>query len=197
MSTGVRVIKLGGSLLEWSALVPSFRHWLSRQPESVNIVVVGGGLFVDALRRLNERHTLDDEVAHWLAVRAMGVTAKTFSHLLGDARLLSRLEDLRLSATDGVQVFDVERFLHEDLASAGALPCNWDVTSDSIAARISRVLGASELVLLKSTIPLGPPTFETWSRSGLVDAYFARAAAGLHVRLVNLRDNEFPQLAAC
>jgi hypothetical protein len=56
------------------------------------------------------------------------------------------------------------------------------------------VLEAEELVLLKSTMPAGPATLTAWSRSGIVDPHFTRAAAGLSVRLVNLRDDNFSEM---
>jgi aspartokinase-like uncharacterized kinase len=66
------------------------------------------------------------------------------------------------------------------------LPHSWDVTSDSIAARVAAELQA-ELVLLKSTPPPSDD-LPAAAASGYVDPYFPTAAAGLQsVRFVNLR----------
>ena len=73
------------------------------------------------------------------------------------------------------------------------LPCTWQVTSDSIAARVAARIGADELVLLKSTLPSAASDLEYWSRHGFVDGYFASAAAGLAVRAVNLRDTRYAE----
>jgi aspartokinase-like uncharacterized kinase len=68
------------------------------------------------------------------------------------------------------------------------LPVGWHVTSDSIAARVADVVGASELVLLKSKLPDGGESSE------FVDEYFETAAANLsRLRAVNLRDPGFPE----
>ena len=64
------------------------------------------------------------------------------------------------------------------------MPHAWSVTTDSIAARLAEVIGASELVLLK---PTDPPTDEAMTES-FVDEYFQIAAKNVpHVRFVDLR----------
>ena len=51
-----------------------------------------------------------------------------------------------------IPVLAPRRFLDEvDARSPDPLPPSWDVTSDTIAARLAVRLGAAELVLLKST----------------------------------------------
>ncbi len=188
--TAPRVIKLGGSLLDWPELVPSFRRWLAAQAEAVNILIVGGGAIVEVVRQLDNPHRLTAEAAHWLSIRGMGLTADFVSGLLKEATCVGSLDELRFSAAAGLQIFEVERFLREDQASADALPCGWEVTSDSIAARVATALQARELVLLKSTLAAAPPTREGLAQCGLVDSYFAKASRGLTVRIVNLRSPE-------
>ena len=79
---------------------------------------------------------------------------------------------------------------------AGAvLPRSWQVTGDSIAARIAECLGADELVLLKSTDPPSTPSRRIASRLGLVDGFFGEATDRLRrIRFVNLRRTEFPEV---
>ena len=70
------------------------------------------------------------------------------------------------------------------------LPQSWDVTSDSIAARIARLLECRELILLKSCPP--PPDaiqLERAADSQYVDREFPRFARDVpQVRFVNLRE---------
>jgi 5-(aminomethyl)-3-furanmethanol phosphate kinase len=192
--TGPRVIKLGGSLLDWPELAPNFRRWLAMQSDAVNILIVGGGAIVDAVRRLDARHRLTAEAAHWLSIRGMGVTAQIACGLLTEATCVHSLDELQFSAGGGLQILEVEPFLRDDMASANALPCGWEVTSDSIAARLATVLRARELVLLKSTLAAVPPAREALAQSGLVDEYFANASRALAIRVVNLRDPAFPHI---
>lgn len=196
MTSGPRVIKLGGSLLAWPEWVEAFDRWIAQQPPAANVVIVGGGAVVEALRQIDRAHALPAETAHWLAVRAMSLTAALAARLLPRAELIVSLERLPPSASHGLWVLDVEGFLRADARGADQLPCSWDATSDSIAARVAVRLGANELVLLKSALPSeGCDALEELARAGYVDAYFARAARGLRVRVVNLRDDGHAELA--
>jgi aspartokinase-like uncharacterized kinase len=189
-----RVIKLGGSLLDWPAWPAALRDWLARQAPAANISIVGGGPLVDQLRQLDRRHHFSPDAAHWLAIRLMSVTAAIAAELLPEARRVAALAELQFSAAAPLQILDVESFLRADENSPAALPKSWEVTSDSIAARVATVLGADEMVLLKSALPAAGSVRETWSRSGFVDAHFAHASSGLSVRCVNLRASGFPQV---
>ena len=194
MSGQVRVVKLGGSLLEWPELDARLREWLALEPPAVHVFVVGGGALVEKLRELDRAHAFPPETAHWLAVRAMSLTAGALARWLPDWTLVESLDALRLSGSQPPQIFDVDRFLRADQATPDALPASWEVTSDSIAARLATALGAGELVLLKSALPNGSVGCEAWALSGYVDAYFPRAAAQLRVRAVDLRSDGFRQV---
>jgi hypothetical protein len=94
-------------------------------------------------------------------------------------------------------IFDPARFLKttEPIVDGDRLPASWDVTSDSIAARIARLLNARELVLLKSCLPPEQAaTTEFRAQSDYVDRGFRRFAAELpRIRFVNLRDDNFAE----
>ena len=78
-------------------------------------------------------------------------------------------------------------------STVASLPRTWDVTSDSIAARLAEFVSADELVLLKSTLPLEAAEQHDRSDCGIVDRYFRIASARVRkVRLVNLRAHESP-----
>ncbi len=213
----LRVVKLGGSLLDFDGLVPALRSWLAGQPAMASLMVVGGGSLADAVRDACARHPLDDEAAHWLCIRLLGVTAELVARLLPEARLIRRLDELHRDKGVGslcweslpgsqekvanqdsrpLHLVEPESFLRDEEPPLGAnpLPHTWDVTSDSIAARLAVALGARELVLLKSSLPADASLDEA-ARSGYVDAYFPRAAQGVPaVRFVNLRAGGFPQV---
>ncbi len=189
----VRVIKLGGSLLDWPELPVRFRRWLALQPLAANVIVVGGGPIVEGLRTIDRVHRLSIEASHWLAIRAMSLTTEIASELLLVVEIIDALEHVNRTPGGPPQLLDVEPFLRAEQGSADVLPCGWDVTSDSIAAHVAHRLGASELVLLKSNFPdvsgKGDPKL-----AGYVDACFVSASKGLRVRFVNLRDSEFREI---
>jgi aspartokinase-like uncharacterized kinase len=190
MAPTLRVIKLGGSLLEWLEMPIRFRRWLAAQPPAANVIVAGGGPIVEGLRTIDRVHRLSIEASHWLAIRAMSLTTELAAELLPDFQSIDSLEKVARATGGPPQLLNVEPLLRAEQGSADALPCGWDVTSDSIAAHVARKLGAGELVLLKSTAPALDANGEP-KLAGCVDAYFSKAAEGLRVRSVNLRDSQF------
>jgi 5-(aminomethyl)-3-furanmethanol phosphate kinase len=192
-SPAARVIKLGGSLLDWPEWVGQFRRWLALQPPAAGVIITGGGAIVERIRALDGARSMSSETAHWLAVRAMCLTAASAAERLSEATLIRSIGQLDRSA-EALQILDVEQLLRDEQGTAGAMPCNWSVTSDSIAARVASRVKAGELVLLKSALPADPATHESLAQVGYVDAYFPQAARRLAVRLVNLRDPRFAQV---
>lgn len=199
-----RVIKLGGSLLDFDGLVPRLRAWLAAQPPMPSVMLVGGGRLADAIRDAFARHPLDEEAAHWLCIRLLDVTAELMAELLPEAMLLRDFDEL-LAEGDSPRlvVFEPERFLREEASLAerycagkiSPLPHCWDVTSDSIAARLAIFLHAGELVLLKSNLPDKAATLAQAADAGYVDRHFPAAAANLpQVRCANLRSECFDEV---
>ncbi len=186
-----RVIKLGGSLLELDDLAGKFRRWLASEPPMQNVLIVGGGRFADGIRAAFLQHELSEDAAHWLCIRILGITAELVAGLLPESLLVQQFDQLRASQpADRLLVFEAEPWLRSLPESPGpSLPHTWDVTSDSIAAALATVLGARELVLLKSWAPTEPwTTLRAAADAGYVDRFFPVAAESLPcVRFVDLR----------
>lgn len=198
----VRVIKLGGSLLELGDLRQRLYSWLEKQTPSRNLIVTGGGKTVESIRELDAIHRLPCKFTHWLCVDVMAVTAKLASEILGlDPPLANPVE---------LNEFLTHHFEHPTLAciqpdayytpsiaqqSGCALPESWDCTSDSISAWLARSLGADELVLLKSiesasspACGLSPDAIRALADCNAVDPVFPNACQQVpNVRIVNLR----------
>jgi 5-(aminomethyl)-3-furanmethanol phosphate kinase len=192
MSRAPLVVKIGGSLFDWPGLGPRLGEWLARQSPARLLLVPGGGKTADVVRALDREHRLGEEPAHWLALRALALNAFFLAELLPRARLqvVRRLDDCpELWDQSRVPVLDAHAFALADEGQPGSLPHSWFVTSDSLAARVALVGGASQLLLLKSvTIPPNLPWPEA-SQQGYVDEYFPRVAAQLaDVRWLNFRD---------
>lgn len=168
------ILKLGGSLLglrDWPRLLDAIIGDIGDRALSL---VVGGGAIVDGLRAIDEAARQESRLMHDLAVDAMHLTA----------RLVSKNTGLRISAkpsrTAGACILDVPVWLLDNNRSE-QFPAGWDVTSDSIAARVADEYGAS-LLLAK---PAPPPTtgretsLESLADAGWVDRFFPMAAARL------------------
>jgi aspartokinase-like uncharacterized kinase len=195
-----RVIKLGGSLLDFGGLQAALREWLALQPPAANVLIVGGGPLVDVVHDLDRRLGLGEEAAHWLSIRAMGVTARLANALWPEFKLVTQWAALReaMGSSPTPIVFDAEEFLrrHEPQAPGATLERSWSVTSDSIAARVAAALPAAELVLLKSSLPDRSFISHAEAASlGYVDPFFPRVARSLpHVRAVQFRSPEFHEI---
>lgn len=182
---GVIVAKVGGSLFDLPDVRERVRRWLVTVNESV-LLVPGGGTGADVIRRLDRVHGIGEEQAHWLALRVLTVNAHFLAALL-DAPVVSAP-----SHPPPLAVLDPHAFCLGDERCAVALPHSWQVTSDSIAARVAE-RSSARLVLLKSIdLPAGI-SWETAARGGFVDDMFAGvvARAGLPVEWVNLRSPDY------
>ncbi len=196
MSPAVRVVKVGGSLLDGvldgGALGENLQRWLAEQSPAHDVLIVGGGRLTDVVREMDRRHSLGDEAAHGLALETMSITARLVANLLPGVPLVDDFAALRDGLADeGVTIFDARSFLadHEPHLDGTRLEASWDVTSDSIAARLAIVLGAAELVLLKSAPPpSGVKTIAELAEQGYVDRFSKRLASELPAwRVVNLQ----------
>lgn len=194
----MRVIKLGGSLFDYSGLASACRAWLAAQPVMDSLVIAGGGRLVDAIRQAQSVHHFDAQTAHWLAIRAMTATAELAAAVLSNAALVTEISEMQsLREAPHLAIVDPWQFLREEepRLPGRPLPAGWQVTSDSIAARLASVLHAEELVLLKSGLPLAPYTYQHAAEQHYVDEYFPSAASSLAgVRCVNLRDPQAPEV---
>lgn len=187
----LRVLKLGGSLLDLPALADRLRRWIALQPVATNVIVAGGGAVADAIRKANRIHGLNADAAHWLCIYAMELNARLVAGFLPDAQFREGLDLESVPSLVVLNPWSIVRPNSPTLQNLwpGTLPldANWSVTSDTIAARAARMYRASELVLLKSALPPSLRLLEC-ADAGYVDPCFREEARWLpRVRCVNLR----------
>jgi aspartokinase-like uncharacterized kinase len=194
LQTVIRVIKVGGSLLDWPELPVALDAWLNEQSPASNVLIAGGGRLVDVIREACSMFALDDEKAHWLAIDAMSIHSRLLAGLVRVASFVLDFGDLRSRIAGNRSapiVFDANQFLrHEEHQVPGCrLPHDWSVTSDSIAARVAEILAVDELVLLKSADPSATcTTTSALAEIGFVDRNFsAFDMCRFQRRFVNLR----------
>jgi aspartokinase-like uncharacterized kinase len=191
------VIKVGGSLFDVPDLRPRLIQFLCQLRYREIALIPGGGPTVDAIRHLDRSHGLGEEACHWLALRALSLNAHFLAELLREHSAVVSPSVERwpeLWPTGKIPILDAYPFALADDGNADHLPHCWDVTSDSIAARVARMLGARRLVLLKSIgSPDGAGSMDLL-RHGIVDRFFMQAlgqglsGANWGVEVVNFRE---------
>jgi aspartokinase-like uncharacterized kinase len=190
MSLSPIIVKVGGSLFGLRDLRERLQQWLKTLPTREVILVPGGGPTADVIRNLDRSHSLGEEKAHWLALRALALNAHFLADLLSSAEVINDLSTCsQCWLAKRVPILDAHAFALADEKRPRHLPHTWAVTSDSLAARVAVVAGAPLLILLKSvSIPEGTDWAEA-GRRGWVDPMFGEVlqqVASLRVQAVNL-----------
>jgi aspartokinase-like uncharacterized kinase len=176
------VIKVGGSLGRGLCLPELGARLVELGRGHGLLVVPGGGAFADVVREHDARFDLRPSTAHWMAVLAMDQYGHLLADLMPGCALVHTLEEAHTClAGGGVAVL----LPSAPLRRADALPHSWSVTSDSIAAWLTGLVGARLLVLLKdrhgmaglasatSSAPPGATTVAELAGASGVDGHLA------------------------
>ena len=194
----IRVIKIGGSLLQRESLPADLLDYQALLVEPlVNVWVVGGGVAVDTIRARDRVQALSADDAHWSSIEAMDTNGMLLASRLPDwwltddhADPLKAASQLLAIACDDRKgqavkrnsadcpapqnfILQTKNWLIEadkDPDVRPRLPQSWEVTSDSIAAWAAIQLHAIELVLLKSC-DIPNVTIAELAGLGIVDAH--------------------------
>lgn len=173
------VVKLGGSL----HADPALQNWLAmllRDGGGKVVIVPGGGPFADQVRVAQRRWGFNDKTAHHMALLAMeqfGLQLMGMNSALVGASSLSDIQ--RHIAESRVVIW----MPSETVLSAPDIAANWNVTSDSLAAWLTKKLDAARLVLVKScAIPAGARLVGL-AASGIVDAAFVESCGELSCQI--------------
>jgi aspartokinase-like uncharacterized kinase len=152
------------------------------------LIVPGGGDFADAVRAHYRRYHVSETIAHRMALLAMDQYGWLLSDLIPASTAVQDVLSARASAAMGrVPILLAATLLIE----ADPLPHSWQVTSDSIAAWIAGLVGATRFILLKDVDGLFPDQSDTAQllsivrvteladRQGGVDQYLSTVLAPL------------------
>ena len=128
------VVKVGGSLIDYRREILRELKRFSRENHQKIVIVPGGGVFADTVRRFD----LNDDSAHWMAILGMN----QYGYLLYSESGIKTVEYF-----EDVKKRDIAIFLpYLALMKNDELPHSWTVTSDSIAAWIAEKMGG-ELII--------------------------------------------------
>ncbi len=162
------VLKIGGSLAETDRLQTVLA--LVAQSKQRLIVVPGGGQFADKVRDLQNAIRFDDASAHRLAMLGMHQMAEIYFTLQERMAPADSLEGFsRIIATGLIPVWLPLQMCQVD----DAIPKDWTITSDGLAARLAERLGNASVVLLKSCEVDAKAPAARLAEDGIVDTVFA------------------------
>lgn len=164
----LRVVKVGGSLLDLVDLPVRVRAWQNEHPYPRTLYLLGGGAVVEAVRELDRAHAFPSTLVHWTCVDLMTVNARLMQSTMPWLELVDRPDELlRFVDVDGETsqrcaivttgaVYSQNESVESGEESCSLLgefqlPEDWSTTSDTIAAALALKLDADELVLMKST----------------------------------------------
>jgi 5-(aminomethyl)-3-furanmethanol phosphate kinase len=105
------------------------------------LVVPGGAAFADAVREQDSRFNLRAATSHRMAILAMDQFGWLLSDLIPGGVPCTKVA---ASARGRIPIL-----LPTALLASDPLPASWEVTSDSIAARVAGAANAGRLVLVK------------------------------------------------
>jgi aspartokinase-like uncharacterized kinase len=194
-ATGPIVVKVGGSLFAHPRLGPRLATYLDSISSNPIVIVPGGGAAANVVRKWDRDQELGDAAAHELALKAMTLNGYFLGELLRLARgrecssVSGRISDWPAIWKAGHAVIADAAALMQDVDSAvSRLPRSWDITSDTIAARIALDVHASRLVLLKSAPFPSDASWEVAADRGVVDSGFCRFSNCLSIEWIDFRD---------
>ena len=171
------VVKVGGSLGRGRIPLRGIVTRLAALAERRRVLVVpGGGVFADLVRRERRRLGIGAEAAHRMALRATDQYGLLLASLHPRAAAVADLAGARRLAARGRLAI----LLPADLVDrAPSLERTFRLTSDAIAAWVAGRVGAGRLILLKSVPGIAVFFSERrdaarLARRGIVDPLFPR-----------------------
>jgi len=139
----IHLIKIGGSLAYYvKPLLNKLKSFSSK--ENKILVVPGGGMFADVVRDLDRDVKLSNRGSHRLALMAMdmmGVYFSDVSHIM----TVDSLYDAKVALRDRNIVILLPSKV---VLSTDELPHSWEVTSDSIALYIGKLLKLKRVIVV-------------------------------------------------
>jgi len=142
----MHVVKIGGSLT-----YNSKNLLLNLKEMDKKIVIVpGGGNFANSVRELYEKTELGDFGAHKIATLCTDLTGIYFSEISGIKTADNLFDAKRILENENIVIILPSKII----LSTDELPCSWDVTSDSFAGYIAKLL-KSKMLIIANKYPEG------------------------------------------
>ncbi len=141
------VIKLGGSLMRSTALIPWLESITKLAQKSKVIIVPGGGEFADKVREAQATLRFDDQTAHRMALLAMFQYGYLLAGLNLSIKIIDNIDEISSTTDNTSPLLWLPSLLLNDFSE---IPASWDYSSDSIALWLATKVNADKLILVKS-----------------------------------------------
>jgi aspartokinase-like uncharacterized kinase len=148
MTIEIVVFKIGGKILDNSKnLVNAIAQLTQLFEDNIIkklILIPGGGLLANFVRRIYGEFKFNDDLAHWIAIYSMDYNGIELKRKFPHLKLCDNFEKLE-QENKGIFIFLPYKYLKK----YDELPHTWDVTSDSISLFFTKKLGLNTCFLIK------------------------------------------------
>ncbi len=154
MIDDVLIFKIGGRIIENNVDLENVISQLLTikkfKPSIKSIILIaGGGSEVDKIRKSYEKGEINDEIAHWQAIKIMDLNALKIQNIYFNLIIIDSFTEIT-NLVKSNRDFKIINFLtFKFLKKNDELPHNWEVTSDTIAYFIAIKLNLSNCFLIK------------------------------------------------
>lgn len=110
------------------------------------VIVPGGSIFADTVKELQIKIGINDDAAHWMAIKAMEVYGLFLKSFIPKAIDIDNIDNIYRVINSGfIPIVMPYKILRE----YDNLPHSWDITSDSISIYLAHLLNANIVALGK------------------------------------------------
>ena len=137
-------IKIGGSLLDNKKLTHSLKLIVKQKKRCV--LIPGGGVFADTVRQQQRKLKFDNLTAHNLSILSMLQVGYILqSKITNCCEIISNVDQLSYSKNHNVYIWNPE----QEICRKENVQTNWDMTSDTIALKVSKQINSNILIIVK------------------------------------------------
>ncbi len=188
-----RIVKIGGSLLTRGDLIPAINDWLAQQTPAENVVIVGGGALIDAVRQLDVVRPGKEATVHWRCIELLGTTFQITAEWFPAWNQIRTRESFQCGVDFGFSssqptIVNVGAFYQA--SDKHKLPLDWRTTTDSIAVLLGNLSCADEVTLLKSCDVDPKKSVQQLAADGIID----EAVPGISRRFEALKVVQLPSV---